>query len=178
MAEMTNPLPVVPSNVKTVLKEIDPALKITTVPLNGTNYLVWSKSASLYLCRRGKSSYVNGKVRRPEESEASYADWELNDRMLKAMWDELQQYRPFSSDLETVKRCQEEDRVFKLLAGLGSDFESVRSSILMMQPMPSFNTACAMIQREETRKNVMREDCEKKEDAQVAFVASEEQKAL
>ncbi|CAN6444480.1 unnamed protein product [Victoria cruziana] len=82
MAETSNPLSMVPSSVKTVLKEPDPALKITTVPLNGTNYLVWSKSASMYLCGRGKAGYVNGKVCRPEESEEAYVDWELNDQMV------------------------------------------------------------------------------------------------
>ncbi|CAN6459804.1 unnamed protein product [Victoria cruziana] len=240
MAETSNPLSMVPSSVKMMLKEPNTALKITTVPLNGTNYLVWSKSASLYLCGRGKAGYVNGKVCRPEESEEAYADWELNDRMvmswllnsmepmiaegflfldsakeiweaaaeiygekenlariyqlqqeisktvkgdrlfhvyltqLKAMWDELQQYRPISSELEIVKKRLEEDRIFKVLAGLRSEFESVISSVLMMQLMPSFNTVCAMIQREETRKKVMREDGEKKENSgQVAFVATD-----
>lgn len=45
---------------------------------------------------------------------------------LKMMWDELQQHHPFTPDLETIKKRDKENRVFKLLAGLRKDFKTIR----------------------------------------------------
>lgn len=69
---------------------------------------------------------------------------------LKVASDELQQHRPWTINLETIKKHDEEDKVFKLLAGLGSGYEHVHSSILMMQPLSSLNGTYTIIQREET----------------------------
>ncbi|CAN6445887.1 unnamed protein product [Victoria cruziana] len=69
----------VPSVLKAVLKDPDHASKITTVPGNWTNYIVWMKLASLYLYRRGKLGYVNGKIHRPDETETMFSEWEFND---------------------------------------------------------------------------------------------------
>lgn len=79
MANSSNPMSVIPFSVKAIFKELDPALKITTMLLNRTIYLIWAKSASHYLCGKGKLGYINGKVLRPEDSEVTYAEWELND---------------------------------------------------------------------------------------------------
>ncbi|CAN6445505.1 unnamed protein product [Victoria cruziana] len=64
----------------------------------------------------------------------------------KGIWDKLQQHRAFTTDMEVIKRRYDEDHIFKLLAGLGKDFEKIRSFVLMMQPVPAFNTVCAMVQ--------------------------------
>lgn len=72
-------------------------------------------------------------------------------------------------DLEAIKRRDKEDRIFKLLASLGKEFETLRSSVLMMQPLPSlilsFNNACSIIQREEIKRKVMKEEHDQKEDS-------------
>lgn len=44
---------------------------------------------------------------------------------LKLMWDELQQHCPLTTKLETIKKREEEDKVFKLLASLKSNYEQV-----------------------------------------------------
>lgn len=77
---------------------------------------------------------------------------------LKVLWDEIQQHRPSSANLKTIKKHKEEDMIFKLLARLGKEFENIWSSILLMQPLPSFNSVCAMIQREESSRRAMLED--------------------
>lgn len=78
------------------------------------------------------------------------------------MWEELQQHRPVTTSLETIKKWKEEDSIFKLLAGIGTKFDNVCSSMLIMQALPSFNSMCAMIQWEE-KKKVMLEVLVKKE---------------
>ena len=43
-----------------VISNENPNLRITTTLFDGTNYLSWSKSATLFLKNRGKIGYVNG----------------------------------------------------------------------------------------------------------------------
>ncbi|CAN6439671.1 unnamed protein product [Victoria cruziana] len=72
------------SNVRVLQKEPNPAWKIMSTPLNGENYLIWTKYVSLYLCGHGKYSYVNRKISAPEESDSSYPEWEQNDKTVMA----------------------------------------------------------------------------------------------
>lgn len=51
---------------------------------------------------------------------------------LKSMWNELQLHRPLLTSLKMLKKKEEEDRIFKLLAGLVSNFKNVRCTMLMM----------------------------------------------
>lgn len=51
---------------------------------------------------------------------------------LKAMWDKLQQHCPQTISIEMLKKHEEEDKVFKLLASLRSDYGNMHSFILMM----------------------------------------------
>jgi hypothetical protein len=54
---------------------------------------------------------------------------------LKGLWNELVQY-------STYKQRLEEDKIFKVLASLGDDYEELRSQILMSNPLPSYNAIC------------------------------------
>jgi hypothetical protein len=40
----------------------NPTLQITTIKLDGPNYLAWSQSALLSIKSRGKMGYLNGKI--------------------------------------------------------------------------------------------------------------------
>lgn len=103
---------------------------------------------------------------------------------LKFLWDELHQYHPLTADLEMIKKIEEDDEIFKLQVGLGKDYENIHDTILMMQPIPMFNSVCAILQRGETRRKVMMSENQDKEHekdlsnsggiSQVAFLASNE----
>jgi hypothetical protein len=74
---------------------------------------------------------------------------------LKRMWNELEVYRPHTTDAVTLRKRVEEDKVFQLLASLGAEYEDLRSHILMSSELPSLSAVCSTIQREEVRKKVM-----------------------
>ncbi|XP_031489855.1 uncharacterized protein LOC116257354 [Nymphaea colorata] len=74
---------------------------------------------------------------------------------LRSLYDELAQYRPATADADIYQKRFEEDKIFKVLVGLGPDYESLRSQILMTTPLPNFNQVCQAIQREDTRRKVM-----------------------
>ncbi|CAB4294638.1 unnamed protein product [Prunus armeniaca] len=65
---------------------------------------------------------------------------------LKGMWNELDLYRPHTTDLATLLKMAEEDKIFQLLASLDPDYEDLRRHILMSVEMPYFNTVCTTIQ--------------------------------
>lgn len=74
---------------------------------------------------------------------------------LTSIWNELDVYRPHTTDATVLLKRVEEDKIFQLLASLSSNYEDLRSHILMNVELSSFNIVCAAIQREEFRKKVM-----------------------
>jgi hypothetical protein len=77
---------------------------------------------------------------------------------LKGMWSELAIYHPHTVDAAELQKREEEDKIFQLLASLGSDYEDLRSRILMNPNLPSLTIVYATIQREEARRKVMNSD--------------------
>ncbi|KAI4353408.1 hypothetical protein L6164_002361 [Bauhinia variegata] len=77
---------------------------------------------------------------------------------LKKMWNELEVYRPHTVDAAILHKGVEEDKIFQLLASLGSDYEDLRSHIIMSPEHPSLSSVCSTIQREEVRRKVMNVD--------------------
>ncbi|RVW42670.1 Retrovirus-related Pol polyprotein from transposon TNT 1-94 [Vitis vinifera] len=73
----------------------------------------------------------------------------------KSLWSELEVYRPHTIDPVVLKKRTEEDRVFQVLASLGSEFEDLRCHILMSPELPSLKSVCSTIQREEVRRKVI-----------------------
>jgi hypothetical protein len=71
------------------------------------------------------------------------------------MWNELEVYRPHTTDAVTLRKRVEEDKVFQLLASLGAEYEDLRSHILMSSKLSSLSAVCSTIQREEVRKKLM-----------------------
>jgi len=74
---------------------------------------------------------------------------------LKGMWSELALYHPYIVDAAELQKHEEEDKIFQLLASLGSDYEDLRSRILMNPDLPSLTTVRATIQQEEACRKVM-----------------------
>lgn len=83
--------------------------------------------------------------------------------ILKSMGDELQQHHLQTTSGETIKKQVENDKMFKLLVGLGIDYENVWCSIL--------NNICTTIQREETRKKVRAKKIQRKKGKDLRVVA-------
>ena len=50
---------------------------------------------------------------------------------MKSMWNELETYRPHTIDAAVIRKRAEEDKIFQLLSSLDSEYEDLRSHILM-----------------------------------------------
>jgi len=77
---------------------------------------------------------------------------------LKSMWSELALYHPHTVDAAELRKHGEEDKIFRLLASLGSDYEDLCSSILMNHDLPSLTNMYATIQQEEACRKVLNSD--------------------
>ncbi|KAB2606017.1 hypothetical protein D8674_005734 [Pyrus ussuriensis x Pyrus communis] len=74
---------------------------------------------------------------------------------MKTMWNELETYRPHTTDAVLLRKRAKEDKIFQLLSSLDSTYEDLRCHMLMNTELPSFPSVCATIQREEVRRKVM-----------------------
>ena len=74
---------------------------------------------------------------------------------IQKRWEELRIYRPFTTDAKELKKREEEDKVFQLLASLTDDYKELRNQILRTVPLPSVTNICTMILREETGRKVI-----------------------
>ncbi|KAM2539835.1 hypothetical protein TB2_025087 [Malus domestica] len=86
---------------------------------------------------------------------------------IKSMWNELDMYRPHSTDSAVLLKRADEDKVFQFLASLGAEYEDLRSHLLMTPELPSFNGVCQAVQREETRRKVMHIESKSNPEARV-----------
>ncbi|XP_070681825.1 uncharacterized protein [Malus domestica] len=91
---------------------------------------------------------------------------------LTNMWNELDVYRPHTTDATVLIKRAKEDKIFQLLASLGPEFEDLRSHILMNAELPSFTGVCAIIQREEVRRKVMNQETKDSVSETRAYVSS------
>lgn len=60
----------------------NPSLQITTVKLDGSNYLAWSRSALLSIKSRGMVDYLTGKRKEPDISDPAYAKWDSENSLV------------------------------------------------------------------------------------------------
>lgn len=62
--------------------EISTNFLITTHKLNGTNFLQWSQSVTLFIKGRGKIGHLNGTTTEPAITDPSYNTWEIENSMV------------------------------------------------------------------------------------------------
>uniref|UniRef100_A0A2N9GQ49 Reverse transcriptase Ty1/copia-type domain-containing protein n=1 Tax=Fagus sylvatica TaxID=28930 RepID=A0A2N9GQ49_FAGSY len=58
------------------------SVQITTIRLNGDNFLRWSQSVRMYIRGRGKMGYLTGEKTAPAEADPTYATWDAENSMV------------------------------------------------------------------------------------------------
>ncbi|KAB2607912.1 hypothetical protein D8674_011080 [Pyrus ussuriensis x Pyrus communis] len=162
----------IPSSSTVSEVDVNPNQRLSSVFLNEFNYLPWSRAVSLALGGRSKLGFINGSIEVPHVSSPTYEIWLCKDQLnnaarvfqlkknisniqqegkpfvqllgsMKSMWNELEMYRPHTTEASLLLKRVEEDKIFQLF------------HILMNPELPSFTSVCATIQREEVRRKVM-----------------------
>ena len=58
------------------------SLPITGHKLNGNNYLQWSQSVKMYICRKGKDEYLTGEVISPPTGDPKFKKWKTENNIV------------------------------------------------------------------------------------------------
>ena len=86
--ESTIPQPSLNNPIITDSSKISPttseshSVQITTIRLNGDNFLRWSQSVWMYIRGRGKMGYLTGEKKAPEVDDPNYAIWDAENSMV------------------------------------------------------------------------------------------------
>ncbi|KAI4296877.1 hypothetical protein L6164_036796 [Bauhinia variegata] len=76
--------------------------------------------------------------------------------MVGGLWDGLDSYRtiPNCDQFKARIEKREEDRMIQFLIGLNDAYNTVRSNILMMSPLPNVRQADSLVIQEETQRHM------------------------
>lgn len=58
------------------------SVQITTIRLNGDNFLRWSQSVWMYICGQGKISYITGDKKAPVVDDPLFVTWDTENSMV------------------------------------------------------------------------------------------------
>ncbi|XP_019186565.1 PREDICTED: uncharacterized protein LOC109181268 [Ipomoea nil] len=143
----------------------NPNLILVSPPLSEINYTSWSRSMRIALEVKNKFSFVDGSVACPEESDPKIAAWRRSNRLvcswiLKSLNPTIAEsimYFDRASDIWKAlnKRCsctlmarmqkeRDNDQVIRFLEGLNDEYETIKSDVLVMDPMPEMEKVLNM----------------------------------
>ncbi|GJR70301.1 cysteamine dioxygenase [Tanacetum coccineum] len=128
----------------------------------GTASDIWSQLETRFSLSNGSRKYKLSKDTFGISQQGSYVS-EYYTKM-KCVWEELDSMNNFprlvtitpeiSVFLSVVEKQKEEQRLFQFLNGLDDCYSVQRSQLLLINPLLSVENACAVIQQEESQKDV------------------------
>ncbi|PKI77174.1 hypothetical protein CRG98_002456 [Punica granatum] len=131
--------------------------------LNGDNYLTWSRAMLIALRARNKLPFIDGSLEKPGENDPLGERWERCNSpilawMFNTMDDSLQAIVAYTVDAQSLwndlKERHSEGNQSRFLMGLTSEFNTIRSTILSIEPMPNLSKVYKMVANEERQKSV------------------------
>ncbi|GKC02060.1 cysteine-rich receptor-like protein kinase 8 [Tanacetum coccineum] len=143
--------------------------------LGAQNYRSWKRSIEIALSTKRKLGFIKGTILRSLDDAALQEQWDTSNNMLgrpvseyytnmKCVWEDLDSMNELSSIvnittevnvfLKALQTQKEEQRLFQILNGLDENFASQMSQMLLMSPLPSVESACALLQEEESQRGV------------------------
>ncbi|KAI4308287.1 hypothetical protein L6164_031377 [Bauhinia variegata] len=106
-----------------------PATPLVTQLLDGPNFPTWHQGIAKALEAKNKLGFINCNITKPDQTNPLYPYWVRGNKILKA---------------------NERDRPMEFLHGL----HSIRSQILLQDPLPSVNKASSILLQEERQRGL------------------------
>lgn len=86
MSEISDTTSIAEKNTSTTTTQVPSSeshsIQITSIKLNGENFLRWSQSVRMYIRGRGKMGYLTGEKKEPATGDSSYATWDAENSMV------------------------------------------------------------------------------------------------
>ncbi|GJW16847.1 cysteine-rich receptor-like protein kinase 8 [Tanacetum coccineum] len=139
--------------------------------LGAQNYRSWKRSIEIALSTKRKLGFIRGIVLRSLDDAALQEQWDTCNNMViswlmisvsesiakSIMFVVLRHNlvgKAFNVFLKALQTQKKEQRLFQFLNGLDDTFTSQRSQMLLMSPLPTVESACALLQQEESQRGV------------------------
>ncbi|KAL2251505.1 UNVERIFIED_CONTAM: hypothetical protein Sindi_2272800, partial [Sesamum indicum] len=125
-------------------------ISLVTTPLDGSNFLSWSRSIKLAVIAKTKLSFINKDAEIPEKDTKEFKYGQCNGPMEYRLKRELASL----SQAKESPEIKSSDQLMQFLMGLNDTYDHVRSQILVMEPYPNVSKAFSMVLRVEKQKDV------------------------
>ncbi|KAK9725725.1 hypothetical protein RND81_05G164700 [Saponaria officinalis] len=142
-----------------------PGMQLVNPLFNGKNYLSWNRGIVMALGSKNKCGFLTGETTMPGASSAKLQQWKRTDNMVRH-WDDIEELEGFPdctcsilekctcSVLKKILERDSKEKVMTFLMGLNDGFDTVRSSMLSMDPLPPINKVYSIVQQIESQKMI------------------------
>ncbi|KAL0445914.1 UNVERIFIED_CONTAM: hypothetical protein Slati_1719300 [Sesamum latifolium] len=125
---------------------------LASSPLDGTNYLAWSRAVYVSLGCKLKLGFSDGTFPRPAPGSMNFEQWRRVDLMVTSwLWNSIS--KEIVEAFMYAEMCAS-TQLMQFLMGLHDVFDSERSQVLMMDPLPDIEKAFSMFFAVEKQRSV------------------------
>ncbi|XP_071688645.1 uncharacterized protein [Rutidosis leptorrhynchoides] len=135
---------------------------VKSIMFIGTASEIWKQLAKRFTLSNGSRKYnLHKEVYSCEQQGSTVSDFYTK---MKCIWEEIDsisdlpriakvtpEITAFMTDVNLQK---EEQHLFQFLNGLDDQYSALRSQLLMLNPLPSVEVACSMLQQEESQREM------------------------
>ncbi|KAL8152993.1 hypothetical protein V2J09_010753 [Rumex salicifolius] len=142
---------------------------LSTQLLNDRNYYKWKRAAEVSLKSKNKMAFVTGFVKRPAASDPLFSQWERANSLVtswifhsveKDIAETLLFYdtaHEIWEDLKLLFGAPNCSRIFQnvqFLVGLNDSYNSVRTNVLMMKPVPTLAEVYQLVLQDDSQREL------------------------
>ncbi|KAL2232986.1 UNVERIFIED_CONTAM: hypothetical protein Sindi_1478600 [Sesamum indicum] len=143
-------------------------MNLVSVPLDGMNFLTWSRAIKLALGAKQKLGFIDGTCTKPEENKSEIEPWERVDCMVVSwllnsitkdiaepflyttsaqdLWEQLEaRFGETNGPMLKIVEMNTSGQLIQFLMGLEESCDHIRSQILLMEPLPTIGKVYSML---------------------------------
>ncbi|XP_070002102.1 uncharacterized protein [Nicotiana sylvestris] len=114
----------------------NPGSQLVSVPFNGCGFVLWRNSMLTSLSAKNKHNLLDDRVNKPTPESPYYPHWERCNDMVKA-W---------------ITNSVSREIAISFLNGLNDSYTTVKSAIMLINPLPPISKAYSLLQQDESQR--------------------------
>ncbi|KAH7564901.1 hypothetical protein JRO89_XS09G0061900 [Xanthoceras sorbifolium] len=140
----------------------NPKFQVSTLKLNGRNFMEWSQSPKISLISKRKYNYVNRAALTPAATDADMRPGRTKQgtlsitdyyKKLKGLLTELGLY--LNMEMARLQGMVEMERGFQFLLGLNPEYDQVCDRVLSKETFPDIDEAFTLVRDAESQKELL-----------------------